>query len=218
MKKYKIWLLLFFPLYAVINIGWMASLNPIYNYDDIIYDPALIGTWEIGGWFMPDTCEVAPYDETGKAYLITCFNGSDNVGEFEAHLVKVGDYMFLDAFPYPKYTDEYDMAQDLAVYTHFYILVDQIEPDIIVRIMDETWLRNWLQENPESLKHDILYAQDVEPGQRYFSGPLLLTASTEDLQAFMVEHIDTEGAYSDQIVCQRVDETSAPVEEEIPPG
>ena len=76
------------------------------------------------------------------------------------------------------------------------ILVEQIEPTLRIRTMDMEWLDDFLVENPEAIAHDT-----IEEGTR-----LIFTASTEELQAFMLEHIDTEGAYAETIELIRLDE------------
>jgi len=218
MKKYTLWLLLLIPIYVAIVVRCTPSLHPIYTPDDIIYDPALIGTWqEQDSGDSGDVLEFVAFPEHGNAYKLTFTNGDRDTGNFLAHLAGVGDYMFLDLYPELKETDEVDLAMDWLIGSHMFVLVEQIEPDLIIRDMDYEWLSSYLSENPDVLEHEFV----VDPYTEVHSDPnnrLVLTASPEELQAFMIEHLDTEGAYAEPTVYTRIDETSAPVEEEIPPG
>ena len=214
MKKYTLWLLLLIPIYVAIVVRCTPSLHPIYTPDDIIYDPALIGTWQAQD--SVETLEFSPYSEKEAAYNLTYTDSDGNTGEFMAHLVSVGDHMFLNIYPEPNETDEDDLALYLTIGANMFVLVEQIEPEFIVRDIDEDWLSSYLTENPDALKHEFV-VNSFTDGVPEPASELVLTASPEELQAFMIEHIDTEGAYGDPTVYTRIDATSAPVEEEIPP-
>ena len=215
MKKYALWLLLIIPIYVAIVVRCTPSLHPIYTPDDIIYDPTLIGTWQAQD--SVETLEFSPYSEKETAYSMIYTDSDGNTGEFLAHLVSVGDHMFLNIYPEPQETGEVDNAWLLLLGVNAFVLVEQIDPELIIRDMDEEWLSSYLTENRDALKHEFV-VNSFTDGVPEPESKLVLTASPEELQAFMIEHIDTEGAYDDPTVYTRVDETSAPVEEEIPPG
>ncbi len=198
MKKYAPWILLIIPIYFAITVCCAPSLHPIYTEDDIIYDPALIGTW-LGE--DDEILAIRQHDALDNAYLMTYTDSDGDIGEFDARLVDIEGYTFLDVYPIPNEQSEDDHSQYLLIPTHGNVMVTQIEPDFIFVVMDEEWLADYLEDNPDALKHE--YA-NYDPSDQ---GRLIVTASTEDLQAFLIEHIGTEGAYGDPVTYSRLDDT-----------
>jgi hypothetical protein len=209
MKKYTPWILMIIPIYFAIVVCCTPSLHPIYTEEDIIFDPALIGTWS--GDASEETWEFAQHDAVDDAYVLICTDEDGDSGNFLTRLVEIGDYMFLDLLPAGEESGDNgvgDISDILMVPMHGFILVDQIEPSLNYRIMDDDWIADFLEQNPGVLKHEL----ETE----YYSNEarLLLTASTEDLQAFLIEHIETEGAYGEVEVLYRIEEQSETTEQE----
>ncbi len=197
MSKYTPWILLIIPIYFAITVCCAQSLNPIYTEDDIIYDPALIGTFQ-----DEDEAIMAfrQHDSLETTYVLTLTNSDGYSGEFVIVLVDIEGYMFLDFYPIPNEQTGEDLSQYLSLPTHGFLRVDQIEPDLILRSMDVEWLTDYLQNNPNALEH--VFRQSDWPDE-----PPIITASTEEYQAFIVEHIDTEGAYGDPLIYSRLVDT-----------
>lgn len=208
MKKYTPWILMIIPIYFAIAVCCTPSLHPIYTEEDIIFDPALIGTWQADA--SEDIWEFTQHYEVDDAYLFT-YTSDDGPGNFMARLVEIGDYMFLDLYPEPKECGDNgdgNLSDILMVPLHGFILIDQIEPTLNYRIMDDDWIADYLEQNPGALKHEF----ETE----YYSNEarLLLTASTEDLQAFLIEHIENEDAYSEVEELHRFEEQTEIPEQE----
>ena len=207
MKKYALWFLLLIPIYAAIVVRCTPSLHPIYSDSDIIYDPALIGTWQPDD---PDATWILDFksaDDANRTYVMTFTDGENETwGTFVAHLAKIRDHIFLDAYPKLEDADANDARFDLLLPTHIFALVEQIEPDLTLRDMNDDWLNSYLAENPNALAHEFVQKEgEPEP-------TLVLTASTEELQAFVIQHIQTEGAY-DESSYHRVNEAAESAEE-----
>jgi hypothetical protein len=54
-----------------------------------------------------------------------------------------------------------------------------------MRAVDPNWLKGFVEKNPATIKHEIV-DKDV-----------VLTASTKELQSFLLRHLNTKGAFTD---------------------
>jgi hypothetical protein len=81
--------------------GPASSLNPLFSDKDLVFDPALLGEWIEKG---PDHSRLR-FEETGPtAYRATSIDahgigGTTTETPYEAHLVRLGAYRFLDVSP-----------------------------------------------------------------------------------------------------------------------
>ncbi|MHC4462460.1 MAG: hypothetical protein ACYS6W_06185 [Planctomycetota bacterium] len=159
----------------------LSSLHPLYTDKELIYEEKLIGKWSDGNniWEFragePNTYQMRVLDEEGKE------------GRFAAHLVKLENMLFLDIFP-----DGETLGEPQAFYsfhllpTHTFMKVEQIEPKLQLRMMDYDKVSKILKENPNLLKHE-----DVEDR-------IVLTASTEQLQKFIIKYANEGGVFADE--------------------
>jgi hypothetical protein len=158
-----------FYLLAALLGGCLPSLHPLYTAETLIFDEKLIGRWvgEEGTWQFAKAGE--------KEYEVRLLQ-DDKEGRFEAHMVKLGDMTFLDIFPVSNETLENlpDLYRIHLLPAHTFMRVEQIEPDLQLR-----WVHvgELLEKDPNLLKHETLDEDRV-----------VLTASTEDIQKFVVEH------------------------------
>src|SRR5262245_24508866 len=85
----------------LVGCGPANSLNPLFTDKDLIFDPALVGEWTEKG---PDHGTVR-FEPCGPAvYRVTNIERDGNGGpatetHYEAHLVRLGGYRFLDVAP-----------------------------------------------------------------------------------------------------------------------
>jgi hypothetical protein len=186
------------------SVGWTPSLHPIYTEEDIVFEPALCGSWL--GDDNVTILNIAPNTEYENAYNFSSSNNPEGSINLLVHLVSIDDHLFLDC--YPPDSESNDIGDSLKLYTHAFFRVVQIEPDLIVRDMDQEWLKAYLKDNPDALRLD--YVENVKLD---CTAPVV-TSSTEEIQAFMIEHLETEGAYGDPIVLHRVDEAPGTAEDE----
>jgi len=211
MKKYAPLLLLIIPIYFAIAVSCIPSLHPIYTDDDVIFEPGLLGTW----YDINDVDHIWNFTQSGdgNAYIVSAENSEDGgtlAGDFLGHLVEIDDYIFLDLYPMPEEEDGEDLRYELLIPAHAFFLVEQMEPSLLMINLDqEGWLEPYLYDNPEALDHTYV-GEDM-----WGYNDLLLTAKTEDLQAFFVEHAETEGAYGDPTEFHRIEDPEENPEEEI---
>lgn len=168
-----------FYLLAVMLGGCvLSSLHPLYTDEELIFEEKLIGKWseESNVWEFragePNT------------YQMRVFDGQE--GRFVAHLVKLGDMLFLDIFPDSETLGE---PQDFYGFhilpVHTFMKVEQIEPKLQLRAMNYDKVSKMLQEDPNLLKHEVV------------DDRIVLTASTEQLQEFIIKYANEEGVFAE---------------------
>jgi len=166
----------------MVTAGCIRSLHPLYTEEDVVFEPGLIGEWAEEG----DDETWAFSKKSENAYKFVYTDGQGKQGTFSAHLSKIEGHLFLDFFPEEPDTDKNDFYQFHLLPVHTFAHVKQIEPTLQMRFPDPDWLEELLEENPNAIRHEIV--EDVG---------LLLTASTQELQAFWLKHLTTEDAFGD---------------------
>jgi len=156
----------------------IPSLNPFYTDKDLVFDPRLVGTWaEKGAEHEPATWSFEKAD--GNAYKLAITEKEGKEGEFTAHLFKLKQEYFLDLLP--KECNFATNQADLVAFSmfpgHLLVRVAQIEPELKLAMFNFDWLCQQLTNHPSLLAHH-------REGDR-----LVLTASTRDLQRFVLKHL-----------------------------
>jgi len=173
--------ILFLPVFIVLVFLFggciVTSVHPLYFEENVVYDPALLGTWSEKGeneaWLF----------KKGKdnTYQLFIFD-EESSGEFEARLVRLGDYLFLDIFPEEQQSGNvlYNLHM---VQMHSFIKVS-IEEDVLhLTPLDKEWFDTMMKQKKITIRHekrDDLY---------------VLTASTKELQEFVLKYADNEEAF-----------------------
>jgi hypothetical protein len=171
----------------------IQSLNPLYSPDkkEVVFDESLLGTWGEEGdkaliIFKRPGREMAEFKE--KVYVLLFKEERGKApAEFRAHLVKLGDYLFLDVH----------LGEDFEGGLYFYNLVPahafwniRVEgDDLHLRALDPEWFWN----NQDKLEIDAVYVDtDKEYGG---TKRIVLTANPPDLQKFMLEYLEDPKAF-----------------------
>jgi len=158
----------------------VPSLHSLYTDKDLIFQPALLGEWVES---KPDSKSTLTFTKSGdKEYKLVSGDGSGKASIFVAHLVKLGDKLFLDIKPDP--AAERDCA---GLPWHMFFYVSQTQPTLRMLDLDNSWLETLLKKNPSALRHEIV------------DGDMVLTASTTELQSFVNRYVSTKGAFIDPI-------------------
>jgi hypothetical protein len=178
MKKHRIGILLGV---VVALTGCVPSLHPLYTDEDLIFDPALVGTW--GDEDSQDTWTFAKSGE--KEYRLVYTDQEGKKGKFVAHLLKVDGRMYLDLFPDEPDLEANDFYKGHLLPVHSFMRIATIEPNLRCASVNPEWLDEFLKQNPDAIKHERL-----EDG-------VVLTAQPKELQAFLAKHDTTEGAFGD---------------------
>lgn len=157
---------------AVLLAGCLPSLNPIYTERDLIFDPAVVGSWK-----QPNSrasWEFTKRDDKSYNLVYTDENGYS--GRFIARLARIEETVFLDLFPQQNASDESGFYKFHLVPIHTIYLVRRTTPELELAAIDHKWLEKFLAEHPGTVANAT------------FDGRKLITASTAELQAFVLQH------------------------------
>ena len=191
----KILLALVLVAFCVVVGCIPTSINPLYTEQDLVFDPALIGVW--GG--DSDAKETWAFEKAGdKEYKFVYTEEDGKTGQFEAHLLKLGNTRFLDFFPEESGIEEMNRSSFYKVHllrTHSFLKVTQIQPALQMAPLDLKWLREFLGKNPKAIRHHKIGEGD--------EAQIVLTASTPELRKFMEKHLKTEGAFAEPVNLKR---------------
>jgi hypothetical protein len=163
---------------AVLLSACIPSVNPFYTNKDVVFDPRLLGEWQMKE--SSDEPQLWKFEKgDDKAYKLTVTEKDSKRGEFNAHLFKLKQEFFLDLIPgnCDYATNQADLVAFSMFPGHLLLRVPQLGPELKLAFCDFDWLKKHLEANPKALAHRI--EQDR----------ILLTASTRDLQRFVLRHL-----------------------------
>jgi len=192
--------LLFYLLAAILGgCEPVVSLHPLFNKKDVVFDEKLLGTWVQKE--EPNKAETIwdfkRADANENAYRLI-YSDEEGKGLFVAHLVKLENKLFLDVYLSEPPWDREDPNEVkwpynalLLIPVHTFIKVNGIEPQLKLQITDDDELKKLLNEDPNAVEHTSIEHK------------LVLTASTKELQAFVLKYADDKRVFVDAIVLGR---------------
>ena len=192
-----------FYLLAVLLGGCIPvmSLHPLYTEEDVVFEEKLVGIWvdDANG-----TWEFKHPDKKDMTYELVLSSPEDAKGLFVANLVKLGNKLFLDVYP-KQLPCEQESPQKMKwfyntfffVPVHTFIKIDSIEPQLKMRLTNTENMQKLLEEDPNAVKHELV--EDT----KLVEDIILLTASTKELQAFVLKYADDSRLFTDEIIYSR---------------
>ena len=173
---------------SVFLAGCVATLHPIYTDDDVAFDPALLGLWRDA----EDAGETWAFTAAGgDAYRLVFTERDGEKGAFVVHLARIGGATFLDLYPEEREHPASSLYEDHWIRAHTFLLVEALGPELRLRAPETEWLARYLAEHPDALAHEDL------------GESVVITASTEELQRFVLRHLETEGAFGYLAILKR---------------
>jgi len=178
-----------FCLLAVLLGGCLPSLHQLHTDETLIFEERLVGKWN-------DEGNIWEFRKAGeKEYEMRVVDGDKSKeGRFEVHLIELEGMMFLDIFPD---TEALEDMQDFylmhIVPAHTFMKVDQIDPNLQLRMMNPDAVSRILKDDPTLLKHELV------------NDDLVLTAPTEQLQEFVVEYANVKDVFGDATEMTRLE-------------
>ncbi len=137
-------------------------------------------------------------DALAKCYRLNIADKEGRKGSFAACLVKLQDKLFLDVMPDRFPSGEQDPEQMRLVYNafffmpvHSFVRVSSIGDQLRLRLTDDEGFKKLLEAEPKVVKYDVI---DDRP---------VLTASTEELQAFVAKYADDERLFPSEVTLTR---------------
>jgi hypothetical protein len=166
-------------LVFVLVLGMMGclvlSVHPLYFEKDLVFEPDLVGTWGEKE-HEKDLSELWIFKKSGdKSYRLIIKEEDEGEGVFAAHLLKLDKLLFLDLYPEEPETGSefYNMH---VIPAHSFIRISLEGHVLRLGFFDLDWLKQNIVQNKVSIKHER--RDDM----------IVLTASTEELQKFVLEH------------------------------
>lgn len=166
----------------------VPCLHPLFTEADLDFDPALVGVWVEKEGEVTFTFEKSD----GMAYRLTITEDgkADKASaQFEAHLVRLGGFWFLDLYPGALEGDEFDKLHLLRI--HSIARVWLVGDHLRLGFLDSQWLREKIDEKSVQIDHQKL------------EGALVLTAPTDDLQSLAFRYANNEQAFPEPMTLER---------------
>ena len=191
---------LFCYVFAVLLGGCVPvlSLHPLYNENDAVPEKRLLGVWGDDPNSPDTTWEFSSIEEPNNAYKLIFSDEEGKKGSFIARVVKLQNRLFLDVYPseLPWGADDpnkmdWPYNSFFLVPAHTFLRMDSVEPQLKMRLMLESKVKELLTENPDIVKH-------ASVGDR-----LVLTAPTKELQTFILKYADNERVFTDEVTLVR---------------
>jgi hypothetical protein len=165
---------------ALLLSACILSLQPLYTDADVAFDAALLGTWKPADAATSWTCTKS---ERG-AYRVVFVDERGRKGDFSMHLVAIGAERFLDLFPVEASGSRQNAFYgDHWIPAHTFVRLLAVGANLEMELLDEERLRKLLAERPRTIAHETV------------GGRIVITASTAELQRFLVEQAGTPGAF-----------------------
>jgi len=193
-------------LLAFILPGCVYSLYPLYTTKDLVYENKLVGLWrspENDTWKFENLLqqELEPYKDKAEraqkekekkvflneeTYLLSCTENGEK-RRMQAHLLKLGDNLFLDIFP-ESINLKNSFFEDQFVPVHTYAKIKIYNNQFELYFFNAEFLYKLLDQKTIRIKHESL--QDYK----------VITASTEELQKFVIKYGDHKDFFAKPVV------------------
>jgi hypothetical protein len=176
----------------------VLSLHPLYTEENVVFEEKLFGTWVDDPNSPETTWEFKHIDEPENAYKLIFSDEEGRKGSFVARLVKLQNRLFMDVYPgelpwEPEDPNKMEWPYNslFLIPAHTFLKIDSIGPQLKIRLVLEGKMEELLKEDPNAVKH--ISVEDR----------LVLTASTKELQAFVLKYADDERVFTDEIILRR---------------
>lgn len=156
------------------------SLHPYYTDKDLVSRPELVGAWNPGE--ADETVTIEPAD--GNRYVLTDIDQNGEV-RFDCRLFEMDGRLFMDLYPVEVDGEMNALLEIHLIPGHSLLRVEQIGPTLKTASLSLSWLEAYLKEDPKALAHIV--ADDR----------VVITAPTEDIQAFVKKHVNDEDAFDE---------------------
>jgi hypothetical protein len=179
--------------------GCIPSLSPIFEKQDLVTDPGLLGKWNVNG-SADSEIETWIFEGAGDPSYRLTISHVKKSSPLVAHLASLGEYRFLDLFPDSEPLDSLpvgDYFRASLVPAHLFFKITRQGDTLVLHGLDLDWLKARLKSDPACLAHAWLGDQRDD---------LVLTASTKELRAFLLQHVGNPDALKQHLSLKRVPE------------
>jgi hypothetical protein len=170
------------------------SVHPFYSKDKIIYDSTLLGTWsdpDSGSWEFSQYLTKKGFmgaSTPDNSYLLKLWDKESKASFFHVHLFELKGTKYLDFYPMLEKVIEDDFYSSHLLPLHSVAKLEmKADGTIHIRWYNEEWINNLIKENKTSISYDRVEDEG--------DTALIITASTNDLQQFLIEHGNDTNAF-----------------------
>jgi len=196
-------------LMAISLSSCVYSLFPIYTEDTIVYNSDLLGEWNLKNGqyqlkfeayekakpkqkFNLDSRQGSYKEEdTERSYKLTVddLNDPNSKESFQAHLVQIGDFLFLDLIPLNEYRNANLSNNYMAL--HSFAKLSFNEKELRLSQFDLGKLNELFESNLIRLRHETV------------NGTVMITAQPKELQKFLERYAEDESVFEDTQLYQK---------------
>jgi len=176
----------------------VMSLHQLYTEEDVVFEEELTGIWVDDPKNPKTTWEFSRAGAEEKAYKLVYSDDEGKKGSFVAHLVKLENSLFLDVLPsqFPSEQQEWEKMKwgynfFFFVPAHTFIKIDSIKPQLKMRRTINDEMKELFKEEPNAVKYELVEDE------------IILTASTKELQAFVLKYAYDIRVFPAKIVLTR---------------
>ena len=177
------------------EVPFVVSLQPVYTQLDLEADPRLNGMWSDKEGDVTFSFEQGTGNREEDQYkykmVVKEKNGEqEESGEFEARIVRLGTYYFLDIYPLGR-KEGSDFYRLHFTRVHSIARVEINEDSIQLAFLSATWLQAKMDE------------KSVDTPSVEVDDELLLTGTTEEVQELIFSHANDDEAFADPVLLER---------------
>ncbi|WP_186757263.1 hypothetical protein [Echinicola salinicaeni] len=204
MKTFKRTPLLSLLIIALVNGCVVPSLYPLYTENELIIDERLEGVWvdnnegdddfglKISKSNPRDSKDSSLSNSADKLYRLEHTDDGETV-IFDLFLVKVGNSTYLDFFPneYPdqEFKNLFGLMHIYPVHTFAKVVIK--ENELIIQNFDGDYIKKMIEQNRVKISHENI------------SGEILLSASPNELQKFVLKYEDEPKLFEGKSILKR---------------
>jgi hypothetical protein len=167
-------------LMAIALVGCMPSLHPLYTAENLVSLLGLSGNWEGNADESgPETWQFTQVDSV--SYTLE-YTENEAPGEFDARIVQLGKYQFLDIAPIGPETEN-ELYRGLLMPIHMFGRIWLTGDTLRIGWLDGDWLSRQLDSGTI-----VLNCETMDEDR-------LITASTAQLQEFAQKYADDTLAF-----------------------
>jgi len=159
----------------------IISLHPLYTDDVIVYNKNIEGRWQQGPVEGSDYV-IWDFKRQKKGYEVHRYYKGDTLS-YEAVLVQLGEHYFMDF--YRQLPDDFQDDLSRVLPTHNFLKLSFSGQNLKLVYFDHKYLERLFKERKIRIKHEKV------------GSDIVLTASSKELQQFMLKYAEDENAFHD---------------------
>ncbi len=153
----------------------VSSLHPLFTQKDLVFDKALLGSWTAA-----DEDDTLTFEDGGEKTYDLIYTAEGLKVRYKAYLLQLGKFRFLDI--YPKTDEDYDAYHFIPAHTFWKIWME--DDTLHINGLANDWLKKMIEQKKIEIPHQLL------------DDRVLLTASTDELQKFVLKYAEDASAFS----------------------